>query len=125
MDLWQVVRDDTLTMTQVFHDDRSFVRDERRLNGLRPSGPAGGTPRSSGRRCSAATATPWSAPSTWTAGRSCTCAWSSRTARTSCGWTPRPTGRSAARRSSTPPTATPATASTSSGSPAPRTPSHP
>ncbi|GAA1410995.1 hypothetical protein [Catellatospora coxensis] len=44
MDLWQVVRDDTLTMTQVFHDDRSFVRDERRLNGLRPSGPAGGTP---------------------------------------------------------------------------------
>lgn len=44
MDLWQLVRDDTLTMTQVFHDDRSFVRDERPLNGRRPSGPAGGTP---------------------------------------------------------------------------------
>ncbi|MEU8003345.1 hypothetical protein AB0B66_19485 [Catellatospora sp. NPDC049111] len=44
MDLWQLVRDDTLTMTQVFHQDRSFLRLDRALNGERPAGPAGGTP---------------------------------------------------------------------------------
>ncbi|GAB4048788.1 hypothetical protein [Catellatospora paridis] len=43
-DLWQVVRDDTLTMTQVFHHDRTFVRHDRALQGQRIPGPAGGTP---------------------------------------------------------------------------------
>ncbi|GAA2397048.1 hypothetical protein [Catellatospora methionotrophica] len=44
MDLWQLVRDDKLTMTQVFHGDRSYVLLERPLNGQRPPGPAGSTP---------------------------------------------------------------------------------
>ncbi|WP_155373975.1 hypothetical protein [Catellatospora vulcania] len=43
-DLWQVVRGDTLTMTDVFHHDRSFLRLERPLEGKRPTGPSGGTP---------------------------------------------------------------------------------
>ncbi|WP_144121646.1 hypothetical protein [Catellatospora sichuanensis] len=43
-DLWQVVRDGKLAMTQVFHDDRSFLRLERPLNGVQPTGPAGATP---------------------------------------------------------------------------------
>ncbi|MEU8077314.1 hypothetical protein AB0B31_17905 [Catellatospora citrea] len=44
MDLWQLVRDDKLTMTQVFHDDRSYLVLERPLDGQRPPGPAGSTP---------------------------------------------------------------------------------
>ncbi|GIG01442.1 hypothetical protein [Catellatospora citrea] len=44
MDLWQLVRDDKLTMTQVFHGDRSYVVHERPLDGQHPVGPAGSTP---------------------------------------------------------------------------------
>lgn len=43
-EFWQVVRDGTVTTTEVSHGDRTWLRLERPLEGKRPGGPAGGTP---------------------------------------------------------------------------------